>query len=105
MSWSERRWWLFHGKEIVNTMAAPSGPDVVGLLHDDTTYSVYGDHGGAAEEVQRVPMVFWQQGVRGSSSVLPFRTPDVLPTILRAMEIPLTHPVDGRGWPLSSFHW
>ena len=62
MSWSERKWWLFHGQEIVNTMAAPSGPDVVGLLHDDTTYSVYGDHGGAAEEVQRVPMVFWQSG-------------------------------------------
>ena len=40
-------------------MAADSGPDVVGLLHDDTSYGVYGDHGGASEEVQRVPMVFW----------------------------------------------
>ena len=86
-------------------MAAPNGPDVVGLLHDDTSYGVYGDHGGATEEVQRVPMVFWQWGMHGSSPSVPFRTIDVMPTILRAMGIPLTHPVDGRGWPLSPFHW
>ena len=97
---SERRWWLLHGREIVNTMAAPNGPDVIGLLHDDTTYSVYGDHGGAAEEVQRVPMVFWRDGMRNWNSRLPFRTPDITPTILRALGIPLVHKVDGRGWPL-----
>ena len=105
MSWSEKDGGCFHGKEIVEHDGGADGPDVVGLLHDDTTYSVYGDHGGAAEEVQRVPMVFWRQGMRGSSSILPFRTPDVLPTILRAMGIPLTYPVDGRAWPLSTFGW
>lgn len=105
MSRSEKRWWLFHGQEIVNTMASPDGPDVVGLLHDDTSYGVYGDHGGATEEVQRVPMVFWRQGLRGGSNYLPFRTPDVMPTILRAMGIPLTQPVDGRAWPLGIFSW
>ena len=46
-------------------MAAPDGPDVVGLLHDKTSYGVYGDHGGAQESVQRVPMVFWTPGMRG----------------------------------------
>ena len=40
-------------------MAADDGPDVIGLLHDKTSYGVYGDHGGAQESVQRVPMVFW----------------------------------------------
>ena len=105
MSWSERRWWLLHGQEIVNTLAAPNGPDVVGLLHDDTSYGVYGDHGGATEEVQRVPMVFWAQGIQGRSNRLPFRTPDIMPTILRAMGIPLTHTVDGRAWPLTFFGW
>ena len=44
-------------------MAADDGPDVIGLLHDKTSYGVYGDHGGAQESVQRVPMVFWAPGV------------------------------------------
>ena len=43
-------------------MAAADGPDVIGLLHDKTSYGVYGDHGGAQETVQRVPMVFWTTG-------------------------------------------
>lgn len=32
MTKSERRWWLWHGRRIVNTMAAPHAADVVGLL-------------------------------------------------------------------------
>ena len=59
MTKSEKDWWKAHGQAIVDTMAAPDGPDVIGLLHDKTSYGVYGDHGGAQESVQRVPMVFW----------------------------------------------
>jgi hypothetical protein len=97
MTKSENAWWRKHGQDIVDTMGAPNGPDVVGLLHDDVTYSVWGDHGGASEEVQRVPMVFWSPGLAfrnttGSS----FQTPDVMPTILKAMGIKPTEPVDGR---------
>jgi hypothetical protein len=97
MSKSEKAWWRKHGQDIVDTMGAPNGPDVVGLLHDDVSYGVYGDHGGATEEVQRVPMVFWSpelafRNTTGSS----FQTPDVMPTILKAMGIKPTEPVDGR---------
>ena len=74
--------WKAHGQELVNTMAADSGPDVIGLLHDKTGYGVYGDHGGAQQSVQRVPMVFW--------------TPDAMPTILAAMGISRTYRADGR---------
>jgi arylsulfatase A-like enzyme len=95
MSGSERAWWSAHGQEIVDTMVAPDGPDVIGLLHDKTSYGVYGDHGGAQESVQRVPMVFWVPGVSGSSSSETFRTPDVMPTILRALDIGQTSPTDG----------
>jgi hypothetical protein len=100
MTKSEKKWWKKHGQEIVDTMGAANGPDVIGLLHDDTTYSVYGDHGGAAEEVQRVPMVFWSQNGEPESSDGSFRTTDILPTILQALGIPLTYPVDGRAWSL-----
>ena len=100
MTRSEREWWKEHGQEIVDTMAADDGPDVVGLLHDKVSYGVYGDHGGAQESVQRVPMVFWSSGLNGGSTNESFRTTDVLPTILAAMGIPQTDPTDGRAHPL-----
>jgi len=96
MTLAEARWWNRHGQELVNTMAASNGPDVIGLLHDKTTYSVLGDHGGAQESVQRVPMVFWSPSLAYSNSTYArFTTPDVMPTILRLMGIPVTEPVDG----------
>jgi hypothetical protein len=36
MTASEREWFSAHAAEIVDTMAAPWAPDVVGLLSDDT---------------------------------------------------------------------
>jgi len=96
MTRAERRWWSREGQRTIDGMAGDSGPDVVGLLHDDVSYGAYGDHGGFNEEVQRVPMVFWQHGRHAASPDVEFRTTDILPTILRAMGQPLTHPVDGR---------
>jgi arylsulfatase A-like enzyme len=100
MTDSERSWWKRHGQEIVDTMAADDGPDVIGLEHDRSSYGVYGDHGGAQESVQRVPMVFWAPGMRGERTGQTFRTPDVLPTILQAMGISPTAPLDGRAHSL-----
>jgi arylsulfatase A-like enzyme len=96
MTKSEKDWWKAHGQQIVDTMAADDGPDVIGLLHDRTSYGVYGDHGGAQESVQRVPMVFWTPGMRASTTDESFRTPDVMPTILAAMGISPTSATDGR---------
>ena len=96
MTSSEKSWWKAHGQEIVDTMASDDGPDVIGLLHDKTSYGVYGDHGGAQETVQRVPMVFWTPGIDDRSTGETFRTPDVLPTILKAMGIKQTSPTDGK---------
>ncbi|MEO8095475.1 MAG: alkaline phosphatase family protein, partial [Pseudolysinimonas sp.] len=91
MTKSEKTWWKEHGQEIVDTMAADDGPDVVGLLHDKVSYGVYGDHGGAQESVQRVPMVFWSPGMDdGCATNESFRTADVMPTILAAMGIKRT---------------
>lgn len=96
MSHDDRTWWRKHGQELVDTMASADGPDLVTLLHDKVSYGVYGDHGGASETVQRVPMVFWAPSLAaGDERGNEFRTVDVLPTILAAMEIPLVAPVDG----------
>ena len=63
-------------------------------------YGVAGDHGGAQESVQRVPMVFWAAGSRGGATKEAFRTTDVMPTILRAMDIRPTSRMDGRAHTL-----
>ena len=101
MTKSENKWWKKTAQSIVDTMAADNGPDIVGLLQDDVGYGAVGDHGGASEAVQRVPMVFWSPSMAFENNTSrKFQTPDVMPTILRALGIPLTYPVDGRGVPL-----
>jgi hypothetical protein len=95
MTASEEAWWDLHGQEIVDSMAADNGPDVIGLEHDGTGYGVVGDHGGAQESVQRVPMVFWVPGMRKGATSESFQTTDVMPTILQAMGIEITETMDG----------
>ena len=73
--------------DLVDTMAASNGPDVVGLVATDVTYGVVGDHGGYNRLVQNIPMVFSGPGVNPKDSSIELRHADVLPTILEAMGI------------------
>lgn len=99
MSKSERKWFDGHAQELVNTMAAPGGPDVVGLLRNETTYGVFGDHGGHQELVQNIPIVFsWAGLADGERLGRPIRSVDIMPTILRLMGISYdSGSVDGSG--------
>jgi predicted AlkP superfamily pyrophosphatase or phosphodiesterase len=97
----EWEWFKEHAQEIVNTEAAPYAPDVIGLLADNTSYGVAGDHGGAQENVQRIPIVFYGAGVTpGGTPNQPMRSVDILPTILREMGIEPTYPMDGVSYRL-----
>ena len=95
----ERQWFNRHAQELVDTMAAPGGPDVVGLLRNHTTYGVIGDHGGHQKQVQNIPIVFSWPGLEdGKRHHRAMRAVDVMPTILRLMGIPYDPgSVDGRG--------
>ncbi|MGQ0669491.1 MAG: alkaline phosphatase family protein [Actinomycetota bacterium] len=84
---AELTWFNRHGEELVDTMAAPYAPDVVALLKDETTYGVFGDHGGHQRLVQRIPMVFSWPGLRSRELRAEIRLVDVLPTILTVMGI------------------
>lgn len=102
MNGSERAWWARH-KNLVDTMAAPYGPDVVGLLRDRTSYGVAGDHGGHQKEIQQIPMVFAGPGIGGGSRPgVEARQVDLLPTILDLLELSPdpTHPLDGTALPV-----
>jgi hypothetical protein len=100
---SERRWWRNHAQELIDTMAAPNGPDAVALLRDNVSYGVEGDHGGHQRPIQRIPMVFSWPGLEaGAQPRVRIRSVDILPTILELMGIEEdpAHPTDGRARPL-----
>jgi len=101
MTSAEYGWWKEHGQELVNTMAFKGAADVVGLLKDRTCYGVYGDHGGAQKDVQRIPMVFWAEGIKPAVKGTKFRLADVMPTVLRNMGIPEMAPMDGEAYNLN----
>jgi hypothetical protein len=101
MTSAESSWWTAHGQELVDTMAFAGGPDVVGLLKDRTGYGVYGDHGGAQQDVQRIPMVMWAKGIKPAVKGTKFRLVDVMPTVLRNMGIPQMAPMDGEAYNLN----
>ena len=81
-------------------MAFTGAADVVGLLADKTVYAVYGDHGGAREEVQRIPMAFYAKGIKHKELTRNnAKLVDIMPTILKAMGIRPIWTPDGRQRP------
>jgi Type I phosphodiesterase / nucleotide pyrophosphatase len=102
MSRTERKWFERHGGELVDTMAAPYGPDVTALLETDVTYGVMGDHGGHNRLIQNIPMIFSGPGVGSKDSGKEIRLVDVMPTILETMGIRYDkRDIDGRAVRLS----
>ena len=79
-------------------MAAPYAADVVGLLRDNTSYGVAGDHGGAQQPVQEIPIVFAGAGVGKHDSKAPMRSVDILPTILSGWDRRGTRTSTARRW-------
>jgi arylsulfatase A-like enzyme len=102
MSGTDKKWFQEHAEELVDTMAAPNGPDVVGLVATDVTYGVMGDHGGHNKLTQSIPGVFFGPGVSKKDSKLELRHVDILPTILETMGIPYDEDdFDGEALDLS----
>jgi hypothetical protein len=87
MNARELVWWALAGQQLIDTMAAPYGPDVVGLLRDDTSYGVRGDHGGHQLQIQHIPMAFSWPGLKPRERHEPIRAVDVLPTVLKLMGV------------------
>jgi hypothetical protein len=99
-SGGERAWFARKAQELVDTQAADYGPDLVATLPDHTTYSVAGDHGGIQRASQQIPIVFAGAGLSSRDLQAEVRSVDIMPTILAAMGIVATHPMDGIAYPL-----
>ena len=101
MTGTEYSWWAAHGHELVNAMAWNGSADVVGLLADYTSYGVYGDHGGAQMDVQKIPMAFYMPGMKHVvDKKTELRLVDLMPTIMKAMDIAPTGAMDGTAYSL-----
>ncbi len=100
MTRAEHSWWIAHGQELVNTMAFSGAADVVGLLADSTSYGAYGDHGGAQEDGQRIPMAIYMPGMRHVTDKSAMRLVDIMPTVLKAMGILPKARMDGRAYDI-----
>lgn len=82
-----RRWADRRHDELMQTMAAEGAPHLVGLLADGFGFGRIGDHGGAQERVQRIPMIIRIPGERGRARTDPFRLMDLDREVTRVMRL------------------
>jgi hypothetical protein len=104
MTTAERSWWKSHAQMLVDSMAWSGSAEVVGLLSNNTTYGAFGDHGGAQKDVQRIPMVFYNPGIKAVQGTAEFHLDDIMPTVMKTMGIPVDTSVpamDGKAYTLA----
>ena len=82
-----RRWAERHHQALVDTMASESAPHLVGLLADGFGFGRIGDHGGAQERVQRIPMMIRVPRERGSVRPERLRLVDIEAEVTRLMQL------------------
>jgi arylsulfatase A-like enzyme len=100
MTKGESKWFDRRAQALVDTEAADYGPDLIATLPDNTTYSVLGDHGGIQRASQRIPIVFAGADLSGKDIDAEVKSVDIMPTILKAMGIKPTYPMDGKAYAL-----
>ena len=83
-------WARRHSAELVATMAGPSSPDLVALLGDGYGFGRIGGHGGAQENVQRIPMFIRVPGESASSRREALRLMDIAPEAARILGLRAT---------------
>ena len=70
-------WARRHNAELLATMACDSAPHLIGLLADGFGFGRIGDHGGAQEKVQRIPMIIHVPGEPAATLLQPLRLVDL----------------------------
>jgi hypothetical protein len=82
-----RRWAAQRHQELADTMATGAAPHLLGLLADGFGFGRIGDHGGAQERVQRIPLLIRVPGERGSRRSTPMRLVDIAAEVSRTMDL------------------
>ena len=68
-------------ESLVASCESEGSADVMALLDEKTGYAVRGDHGGAQENVQRIPVIFSGPNVKPGRHVATARSVDIAPTV------------------------
>ena len=71
----------------MNTMATDGAPHLVGLLADGFGFGRIGDHGGAQELVQRIPLMLRVPGEAGTTRPEAMRLSDIEAQVTRIMQL------------------
>ncbi len=77
----ERAWFEAMTPGLLATWACGRAPEVVALLDEHTSWGQPGDHGGAQEAVQRIPMMFAGPGIPVRRVSAQARLVDLAPTL------------------------
>lgn len=81
-------WISSHSKMLLESLASPAAPDVVVLLGDGFGFDLLGDHGGAQEKVQRIPLFFSLPGATHRQIASEQRLVDIKTLVLKAFGLP-----------------
>lgn len=77
------KWANLHDLELAETMNSETGPDVIVYFKDGVGFDRIGDHGGAQENVQRIPMLIYDPSqANGQQIQKPTRLADLKSIIL-----------------------
>ena len=84
---SFEKWAEAHNTELLNAYATETAPNIVGLLEDNTGFDLIGDHGGAQEKVQRIPLIIYEPGQRATIDRTPTKLYEVGGIVSKAMDL------------------
>jgi hypothetical protein len=82
-----RAWAASHSADLMATMASETAPNLVGLLADGFGFGRIGDHGGAQELVQRIPLMIRVPGEVGTTRPEAMRLSDIEQQITAIMQL------------------
>ena len=82
-----QKWAKQHSKEILDATATQRSPDIIGLLADETGFDLIGDHGGAQENVQRIPLFIFNAKTKAKSIRESIRMDEVKNEVLREFDV------------------
>jgi hypothetical protein len=60
-----KKWAKKTSQSILDNSCNAQSADIIVLLDDDVGFDLIGDHGGAQEKVQRIPLMIYRPGVNG----------------------------------------
>lgn len=79
-------WARAHSAALVGSMACEGSADLVALLADGVGFDLLGDHGGAQEVVQRIPLMVLDPSARPRSDPRPLVLAQVRDLVMQALE-------------------